>query len=163
MQNARKFLGELREAVAAEAAAKKRARLAIIGRGRDLVMVAQTATRKRKGTAGKNMPLPKIWRDIIAPQLKLMDELATQGGEACNAPCTAMDKAYERMQAGKWKQAKEATDRAWAMRGGGPCHTGILPRTRLEGTHARSVYAAIRLSTLRGGRVNKVQKKTRPP
>ena len=46
---------------------------------------------------------------------------------------------------------KKATTEAWATRGGGQCYTGILPRTQLEGTHTRSIYAAIRLSTLRGG------------
>ena len=50
MQNARKVIEELREAVAAEAAAKKKARMAIIERGRDMMLAAQAAIHQHRGT-----------------------------------------------------------------------------------------------------------------
>ena len=66
--------------------------------------------------------------------------------------CALLDRACKQVRTGAWQKAEELTNEAAKMRGGGPYHTRILPKAKLDGTNTNSVYDAVRLSTMAGGR-----------
>ena len=152
MRDAAGILEQLRKAMADETKARKRARLAIVVRGREMMLIAQGMLHKQGARAKGGMTLSRVWQQTIATHLKLLDEMAaTQGNGRCAEICKLMDKACTQMQNGDWAKAEKFTAGAAKLRGEGPYYTKILPKSKLEGTNTNSVYDAVRLSTVRGG------------
>ena len=81
MRNAANVLEQLQKAMADETKARKRARLAIIARGREMMLIAQGALSKQGSWAKGGMTLARVWQQTISTHLKILDELATQGSE----------------------------------------------------------------------------------
>ena len=127
MRNAANVLEQLQKAMADETKARKRARLAIIARGREMMLIAQGALSKQGSWAKGGMTLARVWQQTISTHLKILDELATQGSERCASICKLMDQACTQMRNGNWARAEGITTEAAKLRGGGPYHTKILP------------------------------------
>ena len=135
MRDAAGVLEQLKKAMADETKARKRARLAIVVRGREMMLIAQETLLKQGTRAKGGMTLSRVWQRIIATHLKLLDEMAaTQGNGRCAEICTLMNKACTQVQNGDWAKAEKFTAGAAKLRGEGPYYTKILPKSKLEGT-----------------------------
>ena len=75
-----------------------------------MMLIAQEAPLKQGARAKGGMTLSRVWQQIIATHLKLLDEMAaTQGNGRCAEICTLMNKACTQVQNGDWAKAEKFT------------------------------------------------------